>query len=158
MADAIVKWEVVRGIGERMTSEFLTSVFFSEGELSLDGIVRQFIDGRQDVGEQATQAFAGECGEDYRNFVAELTGDERIGANSKSAVLAYVDSRGLHGEYDAFVSEYKSRWGKGKDRDEEFGNLVDSVVTPLFEQLQKNSIYIFRDSDHWGVHFMRTQE
>ena len=158
MADTVIKWEIIRGIDERMISEFLTSVFFSESEMSLDGIVKQFIDGKQDVSEYAMQEFAKSCGEDYTNYVAELTGDERIGANSKSAIMSYVEARGLQGECSEFISEYQSRWDKDHDSDEQRENMVNTLIQPIFDQLQKRSMYIYRDSDHWGLHFVKTQE
>lgn len=158
MAYTVIKWEIIRGIDERMISEFLTSVFFSENEMSLEGIVRQFVDGKQDVSEYAMQKFAESCGEDYRGYVAELTGDERIGANSKSAILSYVEARGLQGECSEFISEYQSRWDKDHDKDEQRENMVNTLIQPIFDQLQKRSMYIYRDSDHWGLHFVKTQE
>ncbi len=83
-----INWEIVRGISPRMVSDFLSSVFFSEDELSLEGVVQSVLEGSN--------------------------GDRQA--------------------------------------------VIESRLAPLFENLQKNSVYVYRDRDHFGVHLTRTAE
>ena len=49
---------------------------------------------------------------------------------------------------DGIVRTLLESRGEGREQ-------VVETLAPLFSQLQKNSIYIYRDSDHWAVHLSR---
>lgn len=157
MASEIVfKWEIVRGISPLMISDFFNAVFFSERELDLDGFIQMVIDGKRDAEGISLQLFASEHMTEFRDYVAEVTGDgKNASTSSKSSVLQFISDRGLAGEYHSFMASHASEWSDSHDKNEIRGSLVSEKIMPLFNDLQKNDIYVYRDSDHCGIHASR---
>ena len=156
-SDAVFKWEIVRGINPLMVSDFLSSVFFSESELNLDGIIQRILDGEWDIQEFALSSFATENYSEFQDYIEEVTGDARsVSVNSKSAVSQFIEDRGLKDEYDSFYASNICNWREDKNIIREW--LVSNKIGSLFSEMQRNSVYIYRDKDHWGIHVTRTYE
>ena len=150
------RWEIVRGIGPLMASDFFKAVFFSESELDLDGFIQMVIDGRRDAEGISLQLFASEHMTEFRDYIAEVTGDAmNASTSSKSSVLQFINDRGLIGEYHSFIASHASEWSDSHDKNEIRDSLVSEKIVPLFNDLQKNDIYVYRDSDHYAIHASR---
>ena len=153
MADGIV-WEVVRGIGSAMVDSFGSSLFFEEKELSMEGVVQMVVDGRQDFEEQALKAFVDSRASDYLTYLREEYGITEMDY-SLTAMNSYLDDRGIRDDYVAFSVANRWRWNGEYRKDEVRQAIVDERLAPLFANVQRNDIYIYRDSDHWGIHLRR---
>ncbi len=140
-----------------MVSDFFRAVFFSEEELSLEGFVQRVIDGKKDSELLSLSAFASSNLSLFQQYMQEVTGS---GSNppttSKSAVLSFIRDMGLQNEYNSFCVEHGHEWSDGHDKDEIREQLVSEKLIPLFNDLQKNQIYLYRDSDHYGIHLTRS--
>jgi hypothetical protein len=155
-SELVFKWEIVRGISPLMVSNFFHAVFFSESELDLDGFIQMVIDGKRDAGGISLQRFASEHIVEFRDYIAEVTGDAmNASTSSKSSVLQFIRDRGLISEYHSFIASHASEWSDSHDKNEIRDSLVSEKIMPLFNDLQKNDIYVYRDSDHCGIHASR---
>ena len=155
-SELVFKWEIVRGISPLMVSNFFKAVFFSESELDLDGFIQMVIDGKRDVEGIALQLFASEHINEFRDYIVEVTGDEKnASTSSKSSVLQFISDRDLAGEYHSFIASHASEWSDSHDKDEIRDSLISEKIMPLFNDLQKNDIYVYRDSDHCAIHASR---
>lgn len=146
-----IRWEITRGISERMVSEFRRSVFFSERELSLEGVVQSVIDGAVSHEEKALLAFMESRRREYLAWVRETTGDERNADESLPSIRQFIEERGLQDEYDAFSATVE----EGVHDDDARQGIVDAKLAPLFNDTRSNIIYVYRDSDHWGLRLSR---
>ena len=139
-----------------MVSDFFKAVFFSESELDLDGFIQMVIDGKRDAEGISLHLFASEHMAEFRDYIAEVTGDAmNASTSSKSSVLQFIRDRGLAGEYHSFIASHASEWSDSHDKNEIRDSLVSERIMPLFNDLQKNDIYVYRDSDHCGIHASR---
>ena len=151
-----IKWEIVRGIDERMVSDFFRSVFLSETELSLDGIIQRLLDGERDIDELSLQAFAEHNETLFRQYAEETTGSPTgISMYSKHVVMQFIAEMQLQESYDQFRAEHLDEWNDSYDKDAAREEIVSKTLSPLLENIQKNSMYIYRDSDHYGIHLTR---
>lgn len=149
--------EIVRGISGRMVDEFKVSMFFSESELELDGIVQMYIDGTQDAEFYALEAFVNGRLDDYRQFLLEQAGIT-VPKMTKPAMMTYLEEKGLWDEYAMFCSGNSGRWNGAYRKDEVRQMILDDRLAPLLEKMGIGNIYVYRDSDHWGIHVFRTSD
>ena len=154
-SDYVIKWEIVRGISSSTISDFMNTVMFTEEEIDLPGIVQMIIDGRQDENEYALKEFISSRQSDYVDYIMEISGSSSNIPYSTSAIRSYVNARGLENEYNQYVVENRWRWNGEHIKNEVREMIVDERIVPLFEQMSRNDMYIFRDKDHVGVHFER---
>ena len=154
---AEIKWEITRGISEAMVSGFLNSIFFSESELGLEGVIQTLVDGVQDETEYALVEFASTVkADDYASYILENTG-KTVQSYDANAVRTYISDRGLQDEFRDYVLRNKWKWNGEYQKDMVREMVVRDRLEPLFENARSDDIYIYRDGDHWGVHLSRIQ-
>lgn len=154
-SDYAIRWEIVRGIGSSAISDFMSAVMLTEEEIDLPGIVQMIIDGRQDENEYALKEFISLRQSDYVDYIMEISGSNSNIPYSTSAMRSYVNARGLENEYNQYVVENRWKWNGEHIKNEVRKMIVDEMIAPLFEQMNRNDLYVFRDTDHVGVHFER---
>ena len=153
-SESAIRWEIIRGINQRMVSDFFRAVFFSESELSLDGVVQSIIDGVVDDEARSLEEFAKAHMDEFVAYIKGVTGDGSVAdASSKSMVLAFIEECGLYGDYHSFCAESARLWREPRDTVRD--SIVESRLVPIFDGLQTNSVYIYRDSDQCGIHLVR---
>ena len=156
--EGTIQWEVVHGVSDEMLSEFKTSVFFTESQVSLEGVVKSIVEGRHDSEENALKLFLDGHYDEYVGYIVWKTGDARNAKGSVASIREFVEATGRSDEFMVFRAENEHLWNGEFRKDEVRQSVIDDKIVPLFEQLKKNSIYIFRDSDHCGVHLTRIFE
>lgn len=159
MAEHVMHWEIVRSVNERMISEFLHASFFSESELSMEGIVQSMIDGRCDSTGFALRAFVSEVHpEEYQSYMVARYGGNVDAGDQEWLCRAFVEDNDLWNEFESFRLDNEYRWNGEFRKDEVRERIANDKLYPLFDGMYYDDIYIYRDIDHYGIHLTRKTE
>lgn len=150
-----IHWEVVRGVSTQMVVGFMKSVFLSEEELGLPDIVQMVIDGVQDDDHHGLRGFVAERYDEYRAYIQRETGDSVGYLSSESAMRSFIDDNGLQEEYSQYVLDNRSRWNGTYSKDMVRQMLLEERLFPLFDGMNRNSLYVYRPKDMVGIHLTR---
>ena len=89
--------------------------------------------------------------EEYNSYWKQTLGEYRSVPTSTFYINQYIEQNNLRQDLNHFINEQNHLFYINKDKKAIVQEIISKVISPIFDEIRYNYIYIYRQTDHKGL-------